>query len=135
MTITRRLFLGRLSCTAAAAPLAFEEGWEPELVADVDREVGLSGDDILVVRIPTSYSCEEVETITAELERSVWPHVLLVSEGVELEVLKRAHGHHEAAKLFRSLPPTQEMIDDAGVEREPTVSLAFYEDQPRTPGR
>ncbi len=87
--ISRRLFLGGITSTAAAAPLAFEEGWEPKLRLDVDREIELSGDDVLVVRFPKGATLDEITIAKAFLEAEVWPNVLLVQEGVELEVIRR----------------------------------------------
>lgn len=104
-SISRRLFLGSLATSTAAVPLL------PALVQDLDLEVDraleLQEGDVLVVYLnELDPSPEQLAHTTEFLEEKVWPNVLLIPKGVEFEVIRRS----------------------------PTVSMAFYEKQPRAPG-
>ncbi len=84
--ISRRLFLGRVVPAAAVAPL-LKPGDELDLG---DPPLELSGDDVLVVRFPEEATLDEIANAKTFLEAEVWPHVLLVQVGVELDVLRRS---------------------------------------------
>ena len=104
--ISRRLFLGGLAATpAGAVPLlqTFVHDFDLELDGALELQEG----DVLVVRLDErELSEEELAHATELLEEKVWPNVLILPKGVELEVLRRS----------------------------PTVPLAYYENLPRTPG-
>ena len=88
MTISRRLFLGRVVPAAAAAPL-LRPGEELDLG---DPPLELREGDVLVVRVPDRFETSEaeLERIRDQLRRDVWPDVLVIPHGVDLEVLRRS---------------------------------------------
>ena len=87
MTVSRRVFLSGLVTSSAAAPLL--ETLANDFELEPDRVFGLADDDILIVTVPKWMTDEDCESSMTELEAKVWPHVLIVPDGVEFEVLRR----------------------------------------------
>ena len=88
--ISRRLFLGGLATTpAAAVPLL--ETFVHDLDLELDGALELREGDVLVVRVPERFenSQADLDGIRDQLRRDVWPDVLVIPHGVELEVLRR----------------------------------------------
>ena len=100
--ISRRLFLGGLVTSTATAPLL--ETFIHDLNLELDRALELQEGDVLVVHLDDlEMSEEQLAHATDLLERKVWPNILILPKGVELEVLRRADRHFAAAELFRSV--------------------------------
>ncbi len=91
MEISRRLFLGGMVTTpAAAVPLL--QTFLHDLDLEVDRGLELRDDDFLVVRIPEWMNEADIESAGRHLREHVWPNVVIVSAGVEFDVIRRALG-------------------------------------------
>ena len=90
--ITRRLFLGGLVATpAAAVPLL--ETFVHDLDLEIDHALELQEGDVLVVRLDEQdLSADQLDQTQKLLEKKVWPNILIVPKGVEFEVLRRRPG-------------------------------------------
>ena len=96
--ISRRLFLGGLATTpAAAVPLL--QTFVHDFDLEPDRALELQEGDVLVVRVPERFETSQaaLDGIRDQLRRDVWPDVLVVPYGVELEVLRRSPRYGESA--------------------------------------
>ena len=86
--VSRRFFLGGLAMSSATgAPLLETIVNDFELTPD--RVFGLCDDDVLIMRVPDSFSDNDCESAITELRENVWPHVLIVPDGVGFDVLRR----------------------------------------------